>query len=230
MKDIFENVTEMKDLVDIPINLELKVPNEMPKYVPIGDLYNMHTSSLDMTKELLLRSAYVKLGMWGFVSWRWVLPLKEWIGNRKCLEIMSGRGWLSYALKLQGVDIIATDDFSWHKEQFQEWNNTMTDIINMDAVESVKKYGADVDIVIVSWPTSDNTTYKALKKLYKVNPTALFVFIGEFDSYVSASNEFFDHFLEIEDERFEKAADAYQRWVTFKDRLYLGKYSPIGVR
>ncbi|MGF9891279.1 hypothetical protein ABEX78_21705 [Priestia megaterium] len=225
MKDIFESITELKDLADTPINLELKVPDEMPKYVPIGDLYDMRASSLDMTKELLLRSAYIKMGMWGFVSWRWVLPLKDWIGNRKCLEIMAGRGWLSCALESQGVDIIATDDFSWHREQFPEWNDTMTDVVNMDAVKSVKKYGADVDIVLVSWPTSDDSTYKVLKELNKVNPKALFVFIGELDSAISASDDFFDHFLEMEDVKFEKAADAYQRWVTYKDGMYLGKYS-----
>lgn len=222
MNDIFKDVKSREDLAKTIIDLELAVPDEMPKYV-IGD--NPYTlPSLDLTKELLLRRAYIKLGMWGFVSWRWILPFKEWIGNRRCLEIMAGRGWLSYALKSKGTDVIATDNFSWHKEKFPEWNNTMTEVIQLDAVDAVRKYGEEVDIVMVCWPTMGDSTYKALKELHRVNPKALFVFIGELDSTISANDDFFAHFLEVEDEEFEKAAGLYQRWVDQNDHMLLGRY------
>ncbi|KAA9007339.1 hypothetical protein F4V43_02310 [Paenibacillus spiritus] len=58
------------------------------------------------------RYKYNKEGMFAFVSWRWINPFVEWIDNRRCLEVMAGRGILSYALRQKGVDIITTDDFS----------------------------------------------------------------------------------------------------------------------
>lgn len=221
MKDAFVNIKDT-DIFTTSISLELEVPDEMPKHILNNRLFSSPPFSFE--KEMLLREAYIKLGMWGFVSWRWITPFRNWIGNRKCLEIAAGRGWLSHALKIIGTDIIATDDFSWHKEKFKNWNNTMTEVIQIDAINAIKEFGTEVDIVIVSWPCTDDNTYKALKELHKINKDALFVFIGEWNSSVSASNNFYDHFLEIEDADFQKVAKAYQRWHGFSDHLYLGKY------
>lgn len=176
-------------------------------------------------ERYVMRDKYIKEGMFGFVSWKWVNPFVKWINNRKCLEVMAGRGILSYALKQKGVNIITTDDFSWHtKEEFKQWNNSITEIEKIDAIEAIKKYGKEVNIVIMSWPYMDNTAYQVLKTLYEVNPFVYLVFIGEHWGGCTADDEFFQHFEEIEDENFQVVNEKYERWFGLHDYMMLGRY------
>ena len=167
--------------------------------------------------------------MYAFVSWKWVNPLAAWIGNRKCLEVMSGRGILAYALRLKRVDIIATDDYSWFmKDKFKEWNNLVTNVDKMDAVEAVKEYGASIDILLMVWPYKDNAAYQVIKTLYEVNKAAYVVYIGQWQEkdLVTADSDFYNHYALINDDTlFNKAAASYENWRGVHDKLTLGRYS-----
>jgi len=222
LKNLFNDVNSLRETLTKPVEIELTIPNEMPQTYT-QNYCRSEDVPFRSIKALRLRDAYNEAGMYGFVSWRWVEPFVKWINGRKCLEIMSGRGWLSYALQQKGVNVIATDNFSWH-ENFKEWNDTLTDIECIGAVDAVEKYGSDVDIVIVSWPEAADTTFKALKKLYEINSNAVFVFIGDENIEVCADSNFFTHFKEINDEKFALAAERYQSWFNFPDRLMLGQY------
>lgn len=228
MNNYFKDINDPLEITNTNIILENKVPDEMPKYTP-EDIFSTSLRSSEpfgSIKEMVLRDEFINLGMFGFVSWKWLNPFAEWIGSRKCLEIMSGRGWLSYALRSKGVNTIATDNFSWHKnEQFQLWNETVTNVENIDAVSAIKKYGKDVDIVIVSWPEPGDTTFNSLKTLNNINPDALFIFIGEWEESVCANNDFFNSFKVINDPKFDAVSSNFQSWFGIKDRIYLGKYS-----
>ncbi|MGF7535295.1 hypothetical protein AAGG74_16710 [Bacillus mexicanus] len=226
MKDTIENLFKTFDLnLFLKENFDLnsiEVPEEMPKFwvdIPTSDNWD----PLGFTKELTLRDAYIKKGMFGFVSWKWINPFAEWLNGRKCLELMAGRGWLSYALSLKDINIIATDNFSWH-EHHSKWNDTLVDIEKIDAVKAVEKYASQVDVVIISWPYKGSETYNSLKTLNKFNPDALFVFIGEQDEGVCADKEFFNHLKEIEDEDFLAVKQNFQSWKGIYDRIILGKY------
>lgn len=194
------------------------IPNEMPKFKP-----------LDM-EEYTVRQKYIEDGMFAFVSWKWLYPFVEWINNRKCLEVMAGRGILSLALRQKGIDVIATDDFSWSKIEhgnFKKWSDTVTEVEELDAIESVEKYGKDIDILIMSWPYMDDTAYKVIKTLNEINPHALTVYIGEGRGGCTANDIFFDNFEEIEDDSFLPVQRNFERWRGLYDRPTLGKFKKI---
>jgi hypothetical protein len=189
------------------------IPQTMPKLSGFGESFQY-------------RFNYIQQYGFVFVSWDWIEPLVQWIGSKKCLEVMSGKGTLSYALRKKGVDVIATDDFSWaKKEEFSSWKTTYTEIENIDAVEAVNKYGKDIDILIMSWPYMDNTAYIIIKKLNEINPNALVVYIGEGYGGCTANSNFFDCFEEIEDEFFNnQVTRKYKSFPSIYDRPILGKY------
>jgi hypothetical protein len=234
MKDYFNGANNLNDISEVSrnIKLELEIPNEMPKYVPnLGSslLDSLSTDFFnDMLKEETIRKEYIKLGMYGFVSWRWISPLSEWIGERKCLEVMAGRGWLSHALQIKGIDVTATDNYSWNRPEYiQNWTDTVTNVEKLDAIDAIEKYGSEIDILIMSWPFRNKTAYKTIKTLYKVNPNAMIIYIGEGRGGTTANDDFFDTFSIIKDYEFEIAASHFQSWNLIKDGLYLGRYSSL---
>lgn len=172
------------------------------------------------------RQEWTEKGMWAFVSWRWVNPLAVWIGKRKCLEVMAGCGWLSLALMARVVDVKATDDMSWHTHEInkEKWEH-VTEVEKLDAIEAVKKYGKEVDFVIMSWPPyNENIGYRVLREMNRQNKNAKMIYIGERLGGCTADDEFFQHFEEIEDAGFNEAANKFQSWKWLHDSLILGKY------
>lgn len=216
----FEELAEFMEKLNQEDYILSEIPSEMPKIVQ-GDWKSRKPS--DSLKEGILREKYFSQFMYGFVSWRWVVPFSEWISSRKCLEVMAGRGWLSYALRQKGIDIIATDDLSWIADDASHIK-PVTEIEQLDAVDSVRKYGKDVDIVIMSWPPMDETAYKVLKELSIINPNAKLVYIGERMSGMTASDSFFSHFRGIADPGFMAVQEKYQKWDGINDSIYLGHY------
>lgn len=179
---------------------------------------------------LTLRNEFTKMGMFGFVSWNWINPLAEWIGDRKCLEVMAGRGWLTRGLRDRGTSIRATDDFSWHKEdKYKRWENLVTYVEELDAIESVEKYGKNVDILIMSWPYMDDTAYEVIKTLYEVNPKAVVVYCGEGRGGCTASDKLFGHFKstgeDVNNRFHDKVASKYESWQGIYDYLDVGRYT-----
>lgn len=132
-------------------------------------------------------------GMWGIVDLVWTKALANFVGGRKCLEIMAGRGWLSKALRHHGVDVIATGKLSNSYDQLLA-RGTVTEVEELDAVAAVAKYGRDVDVLVVSWPVADLTMYRALQYWGYDKPI---IFVGEWysDQILTlsgcASDEFF---------------------------------------
>jgi len=203
----------------------------IPQNIPIN-LTDQGLFSLPSIEDTLLalktRDRAISLGMYAMVTWQWINPLAKWIGTRKCLEVMSGRGWLSLALRHKGVTIHATDNFSWFEKR--DWRNpVLPDIEHLDAVASIKKYGSGIDILIMSWPPyAKNDAYQAIKTLHEVNPSAVVVFIGEDFGGCTADDEFFEHFAEISDPSFERIP--FQAWYCVHDRLFLGKYTQESIQ
>jgi 2-polyprenyl-3-methyl-5-hydroxy-6-metoxy-1,4-benzoquinol methylase len=171
-----------------------------------------------------LRGKFIKQIGFSLLALDWIIPLSKWIGERKCLEVMAGTGSLSYALKEQGVNIIATDNFSWDgQNNWNETNNYWTEIENIDAVEATRKYGKDVDIIIMSWAYMDDTAYRILQAMREVNPDCIMIFIGESCGGCTASDEFFESIIEVEDQEFIEAVKNYKRWFGIYDYPQLVK-------
>lgn len=99
--------------------------------------------------------------------------------GKKCLEVMSGTGALAKALKECGADIIATDDFSG--TTFYPLSDSLwTEVEKIDSLEAVKKYGKDIDFLLMSWiPNHTEIGYQTIKLLHGVNPNCKLIIIGE---------------------------------------------------
>lgn len=205
------------------------IPENMPGWASEEGHWKAMMSSRGFASNIMRGhrlTEYYKFqhGMFAFVCWDWVRPLARWIGSRRCLEVMAGRGFLSHALRKCSVNVIATDDYSWHRSEHQPWAGMplMTDIEEMDAVDAVRKYGASVDFVIMSWAYMDNTSYNVVKELRNVNPKALIIHIGEGGGGCTDSDQFFGAVKQVNDKRFyEDVAPKYQTWQMLHDRLNL---------
>lgn len=121
------------------------------------------------------REIYNDYCSWCLVSKDWIRELAKLLKGKNCIEIMAGKGLISYALQEEGVDIRATDDFSWGAKV------KYTNIEPMDAVESIRET-KDLDYVICSWPPyEDFTICEVAKVMAQKHPKAKLIYIGEVD-------------------------------------------------
>lgn len=163
-----------------------------------------------------------KFGMYALVDKTWTKELAEWIGNKRCLEVMAGAGWLSKALAEHGVQIIATDDYSWF-DGHKKINHVYT-VENLDAVSSIQKYGNQVDILIMSWPPySDNRAYKAMQEWGQLNTI---IYIGEGYGGCTADDNFHNHFYT---EAYNDLHFSMPQLDGLHDYVQIGYYEPLGV-
>ena len=170
---------------------------EIPLQPPIGTSTNgLNTDPYAWPSYYEAREECIKAGMWAIVYDEWIKELALWIGNRTCLEIMAGAGWMAKALAAHGVDIIATDDYSWERKHSGNHNilrKYQYSVEELEASEATKKY-QDRDILICSWPYMDNEFANACKN-WQGKPI---VYVGEGESGCTANDEFFQGFEEDE--------------------------------
>jgi 2-polyprenyl-3-methyl-5-hydroxy-6-metoxy-1,4-benzoquinol methylase len=146
-RNIAEDNTEFIDAIK-----NGNIPPEPPDIYDYDDNFN----SEDSMEMFRLKSLCNNYGMWAIVEQKWTKKLANWIGNRKCLEVMAGVGWLAKALSEHGVNIVATDDFSWtlkarHKNE--SLKEIYPDIIKEDAISagcnfSITKFRYSSDLLI----------------------------------------------------------------------------------
>jgi hypothetical protein len=107
-------------------------------------------------------------GIYCFYSRRLIDELALLIGNRRCLEIAAGDGTLTRFLVASGVNITATDDYSWRSEV--KYSDC---VVKMDAQDALRVYSPEV--VICSWPPAGNGFEHQVFKTLNVQ---LYVVIG----------------------------------------------------
>jgi hypothetical protein len=88
-------------------------------------------------------------GIYCFYSGSLVSGLTKEIGSRPGLEIAAGDGTLTRFLRDAGVDIRATDDYSWQRDV-----RYPKDVLRMDARSALEHFSPEV--VICSWPPAGN--------------------------------------------------------------------------
>ncbi|WP_148575364.1 SAM-dependent methyltransferase [Nocardioides caldifontis] len=89
-------------------------------------------------------------GIYCFYSRPFLAGLDRIIGGRKCLEIGAGDGTLARLLRARGVEVTATDDFSWSAHV--DFDATLVD--RLDARRALRRHAPEV--VICSWPPARN--------------------------------------------------------------------------
>lgn len=216
--EIWQSVRKMHELPDAYSDEKgyLRIPKDMES----------EKEKLDLDLSIF-RDYYVKWGSFPFLSERWIQPFVEWIGSRRCLEVMAGRGVLSAVLRQEGVYTTATDDFSWAncRVGFDHWTQKQSfGVKDMDAIESVKKYGKLTDILIMSWPEAHSPAKEVIQEFHSQNPNGLVVYIGEGKGDSCADEDFFQHFEITPDKEFLEIASLFEKHFLVQDGLMLGRY------
>ena len=164
------------------------------------------------------RPQIVEASSFALIAYEWVRPLAQWTGQRRCLEIMCGRGVLAKALWDCGVTVVATDDQSWGLGE-QWWRRcAWVEVEKLDCVAAIEKYGPVSDLVICSWPPpEDPSAHRALLKMREVAPQARMIYIGEENPLVNADTAFFRDAVKIADDAFYTAISNFKRAPGIKD-------------
>jgi hypothetical protein len=116
-------------------------------------------------------------GIYCFYSRRLVRELAAMIGDRRTLEIAAGDGTLSRFLAGEGVDVTATDDFSWgHSIDFPD------DVVRQDAVSALRE--REPEVVIVSWPPAGN---RFEEHVFRTPSVDLYVVIASEHAFASGN-------------------------------------------
>jgi len=205
---------------------QMSILENIEKIINDKDLPDSYPSFINQSRDsrlFALRGSFINLMGFVLLSKDWIKDLSQWVGNRRCLEVMAGLGALSYGLRKQGVEIIATDDYSWKKENEALSHNRMwIHIEALDAVESIEKYGRTIEIIIMSWPPyNDEIAIKVLRKMREVNPSCIMIYIGEEEGGCTANDEFFRNIEIIEDKFFNAANQNFISWSLINDRPIL---------
>lgn len=120
-------------------------------------------------------------GVYCFYSSALVDGLARLVGPRPCVEVAAGDGTLSRFLRARGVDVRATDDFSWsHAVTYPD------DVERLDAAAALARYQPRV--VLSSFPPPGNAFERKVLaaphvELYVVVTTAHRFAAGDWDAY-----------------------------------------------
>ena len=170
----------------------------------------------------VLREHAIKYMGFALLTKKFTRSLAKYIGDKKCLEIMAGQGCLSKSLQDEGVDIIATDNYSWSGRL--NMNETWTDIEDIDCLEAIIKYGKEVSYILCSWiPYQDSIGYKALKLMHEINPDCKMIVIGEGYGGCTADDLFFEHIKTVEEN--EEFMNNFKSWYHIHDYVSVVKYT-----
>lgn len=109
-------------------------------------------------------------GIYCFYSRELIRGLAALIDGREpCVEIAAGDGTLSRFLRAEGVDVVATDDYSWQKTRREQ----VGDVVEQDAVSALRERAPRV--VLCSWPPAGNP-FEA--EVFRTESVELYVVIG----------------------------------------------------
>ena len=200
-------------------NFEMLYSGKIPEsYIGMNE-----KNDIKLYEHFLNREEYIDSFGFVLVAKDWVKIISKLIGTRgtRCLEVMAGTGLLSKALIDCGINMITTDNLSWENEHQYAWKQHWCDIEQLDAVSSIKKYGKNVNYIIMSFPYMDETATYCLHIMRKVNPQCKLIFIGEDVGGCTSSDSFFTQAKKIENEIISKANDKYCRFPYMHDKIYL---------
>lgn len=172
--------------------------------------------------SFIYRNLIVRNSGFALISMEWVQPLAQWIGKRRCLEIMSGSGALACALAQYGVEVIATDNGSWSGSYDTWFSEPWTKVEKLSCLDAIEKYAGDCELIICSWPDMDDDAYNALEKMRSINPKAMMIYIGEWGG-ATANEKFFDSVMVVDDSQFSFAVKNFKQVCGIHDWPHLVK-------
>ena len=161
------------------------IPNCAPDF---SSMDVMESDEIDLAIYQARRRTQRKYGMWSMVDSLWTRDLADWIGERICLEVMAGAGWLAKALTEHGVQLIATDydaKAKWGKR------SSVHPIKPLDACTAVASH-PEAEVLLVSWPPYNDAEIESLAEAWgSAHPI---IYIGEAHGGCTATESFCTHF------------------------------------
>lgn len=213
---------------DIQDTIFKQVNQQYPKGDPRGDqLWNKYSAALPKLDRALrnfrdyLEDTY---GMWSYVNAPFAKALADYLNGAPVLEIMAGNGYISKGLRNNNANqqIYTTDSQAWVKEN-ETGKHPVTKIEKLDAVSAIKKYGDQVDYVIISWaPDKGETDWEVLQLLRQDYPDIKFLVIGEKDGATN-SKKFWQEAHLSQDEDLQKVNQQLHSFDLIDEQIYLVK-------
>lgn len=213
---------------DIQDTIFKQVNQQYPKGDPRGDqLWNKYSAALPKLDRALrnfrdyLEDTY---GMWSYVNAPFAKALADYLNGAPVLEIMAGNGYISKGLRNNNANqqIYTTDSQAWVKEN-ETGKHPVTKIEKLDAISAIKKYGDQVDYVIMSWaPDKGETDWEVLQLLRQDYPDIKFLVIGEKDGATN-SKKFWQEAQLSQDEDLQKVNQQLHSFDLIDEQIYLVK-------
>ena len=196
-----------------------KIIEEFPESFSDNAYFTYGEKTHSMSILLDLRWEYIYNAGYGVITKPFADNLATYLKGKKCLEIMAGKAVISKALRDRGIDIIATDNFSWHDKRIT--NDTWTEVENIEAGDAIRKYN-DVDVIIASWMPLDVRGKRLARMIRKYNPNVQIISIEE---DCTANETWYDRVEYIDDNMFADVYTSYKSWFGVHDRPMLCEIS-----
>ncbi|MGM9907470.1 SAM-dependent methyltransferase [Limosilactobacillus sp.] len=213
---------------DIQDTIFKQVNEQYPKGDPRGDrLWNKYSEALPKLDRALrnfrdyLEDTY---GMWSYVNAPFAKALSDYLNGAPVLEIMAGNGYISKGLRNNNANqqIYTTDSQAWVQEN-ETGKHPVTTIEKLDAISAIKKYGEQVDYVIMSWaPDKGESDWEVLQLLRQDYPDIKFLVIGEKDGATN-SKKFWQAAQLSQDADLQKVNQQLHSFDLIDEQIYLVK-------
>lgn len=213
---------------DIQDTIFKQVSQQYPQGDPRGDqLWNKYSAALPkLDKSLRNFRDYLEdtYGMWSYVNAPFAKALADYLNGAPVLEIMAGNGYISKGLRNNNANqrIYTTDSQAWTREN-ETGKHPVTTIEKLDAISAIKKYGDQVDYVIMSWaPDKEEVDWDVLQLLRHDYPDVKFLVIGEQDGATN-SKKFWQEAQLSQDEGLQKVNQQLHSFDLIDEQIYLVK-------
>lgn len=213
---------------DIQDTIFKQVNQQYPQGDPRGDqLWNKYSAALPkLDKSLRNFRDYLEdtYGMWSYVNAPFAKALADYLNGAPVLEIMAGNGYISKGLRNNNANqrIYTTDSQAWTREN-ETGKHPVTTIEKLDAISAIKKYGDQVDYVIMSWaPDKEEVDWDVLQLLRHDYPDVKFLVIGEQDGATN-SKKFWQEAQLSQDEGLQKVNQQLHSFDLIDEQIYLVK-------
>lgn len=213
---------------DIQDMIFKQVNARFPQGDPRGDkLWNQYNEALPKLDKLLrnfrdyLEDRY---GMWSYVNAPFAKALSDYLAGAPTLEIMAGNGYISKGLRTNNStqQIYTTDSQAWVKEN-ETGKHPVTKIEKLDALAAIKKYGNDVEYVIMSWaPDKGDADWEVLQLLRTSFPDIKLLVIGEKNGATN-SKKFWQEAQLSQDEALKKVNANLHSFDLIDEQIYVAK-------
>ncbi len=192
--------------------MEALARQEIPRRAPdFGDIDIIESDEIERAIRSARSRTQRKHGMWSMVDSTWTRDLADWMGQRICLEVMAGAGWLAKALSAHGLNLIATDfdaRAKWGKRP------AVYPVKPLDALAAIACH-PEAEVLLVSWPPYADPVIESLAEAWGTERPI--VYIGEACGGCTATEPFCAQ-LQVTDRLI------IPRWPGFHDEVLMGNY------